>query len=29
MTDISSKRLTNTFPNTYWAERGFNWFSGI
>jgi DMSO/TMAO reductase YedYZ molybdopterin-dependent catalytic subunit len=26
---ITAIEVTNTFPNTYWAERGFNWFSGI
>jgi DMSO/TMAO reductase YedYZ molybdopterin-dependent catalytic subunit len=26
---ITAIEVTNTFPNTYWAERGFNLFSGI
>jgi DMSO/TMAO reductase YedYZ molybdopterin-dependent catalytic subunit len=26
---ITAIEVTNTFPNTYWAERGFNWFSGL
>jgi DMSO/TMAO reductase YedYZ molybdopterin-dependent catalytic subunit len=26
---ITAIEVTNTFPSTYWSERGFNWFSGI
>jgi DMSO/TMAO reductase YedYZ molybdopterin-dependent catalytic subunit len=26
---ITAIGVTNTFPSTYWSERGFNWFSGI
>ena len=26
---IMAMEVTNTFPTTYWSERGFNWFSGI
>jgi DMSO/TMAO reductase YedYZ molybdopterin-dependent catalytic subunit len=26
---ITAIEVTNTFPSTYWLERGFNWFSGI
>jgi DMSO/TMAO reductase YedYZ molybdopterin-dependent catalytic subunit len=26
---ITAMEVTNTFPPTYWSERGFNWFSGI
>jgi DMSO/TMAO reductase YedYZ molybdopterin-dependent catalytic subunit len=26
---ITAIEVTNAFPNTYWSERGFNWFSGI
>ena len=26
---LTAIEVTNTFPSTYWLERGFNWFSGI
>jgi DMSO/TMAO reductase YedYZ molybdopterin-dependent catalytic subunit len=26
---ITAMEVTNTFPGTYWSERGFNWFAGI
>jgi DMSO/TMAO reductase YedYZ molybdopterin-dependent catalytic subunit len=26
---ITAIEVTNTFPSTYWSERGFNWYSGI
>jgi DMSO/TMAO reductase YedYZ molybdopterin-dependent catalytic subunit len=26
---ITAMEVTNTFPGTYWSDRGFNWFSGI
>jgi DMSO/TMAO reductase YedYZ molybdopterin-dependent catalytic subunit len=26
---ITAIEVTNSFPSTYWSERGFNWFSGI
>src|SRR6476620_6890877 len=26
---VTAIEVTNTFPSTYWSERGFNWFSGI
>ena len=26
---ITSIEVTNTFPGSFWADRGFNWFSGL
>ncbi|HEX4407772.1 MAG TPA: molybdopterin-dependent oxidoreductase [Xanthobacteraceae bacterium] len=26
---VTAIEVTNTFPGTYWSERGFNWFAGI
>jgi DMSO/TMAO reductase YedYZ molybdopterin-dependent catalytic subunit len=26
---VTAIEVTNTFPSTYWSERGFNWYSGI
>lgn len=26
---VTAIEVTNTYPSSYWADRGFNWFSGI
>ena len=26
---ITTIEVTNTFPSSYWADRGFNWYAGI
>ena len=26
---ITAIEVTNSFPGTYWSDRGFNWFAGI
>lgn len=26
---VTAMEVTNTFPGTYWSDRGFNWFAGI
>ena len=26
---IKAIEVTNEFRNTYWSERGFNWYAGI
>jgi DMSO/TMAO reductase YedYZ molybdopterin-dependent catalytic subunit len=26
---ITAIEVTNTYPSSYWADRGFNWFAGI
>jgi DMSO/TMAO reductase YedYZ molybdopterin-dependent catalytic subunit len=26
---ITAIEVTNTFPSSYWADRGFNWYAGI
>lgn len=26
---VTALEVTNTYPSSYWADRGFNWFSGI
>jgi DMSO/TMAO reductase YedYZ molybdopterin-dependent catalytic subunit len=26
---VTAIEVTNTFPGTYWSDRGFNWFAGI
>ena len=26
---VTAIEVTNTYPSSYWADRGFNWYSGI
>jgi len=26
---ITALEVTNVYPSSYWADRGFNWFAGI